>query len=293
MPIREPQQGHAFAAINRSFQFGDLASLIMLETRLTARACQLSYETDLTFFDDKAGVRRPDMAAFRARLDDSSRQMLGARQEAWLAGELQASVAAGRTWQMLGSQVVMAEVIAPDVKAALGEWLTSAVVAALPAEKRAQAGRMEQVFATGSPYNLDAWDGYPAARERVYRMCRQARANPLVLSGDSHAAWANTLLDASGARVGVELGVTSVTSPGICDYVPGLPVNRLIEQANPHIRFVDHGAKGFVRLTLRREEALAELMALSTIQSRTYDLAVQRSYRVSPGSGGEGPVFES
>ena len=37
MPIRDPQSGAAFEAINRSFQWGTLASLIMVETRLLAR----------------------------------------------------------------------------------------------------------------------------------------------------------------------------------------------------------------------------------------------------------------
>ena len=291
MPIREPEPGHAFAAINRAFQFGDLASLIMLETRLTARACQVSYEKDLSFVTDASGHRRLDMASFRARLEDPSRQMLGGRQEAWLAAELQASVAAGKPWQVLGNQVVMAEVLAPDVRSALGPWLSAAVVACLPADKAAQADRMEQVFAAHAPYNLDAWDGYPAARERLYRICREAGASPLVLSGDSHAAWANELLDTAGSRIGVEFGVTSITSPGVCDLVPGLPVNAMLEAANPHVRFVDHGAKGFVRLTLRREEALAELMALSTVQARPYDLSVQRRYRVRSGSAA--PLIES
>ena len=284
MPIREPEQGRAFAAINRTFQFGDLASLIMLETRLTARARQVSYEKDLGFVTEASGRRRPDMTAFRARLNDPARQMLGARQEAWLADEMRASVAAGRPWQVLGNQVVMAEVIAPDVRSALGPWLSAAVVACLPADKAAQADRMEQVFASRAPYNLDAWDGYPAARERLYRICREAGSSPVVLSGDSHAAWANELIDVAGQRIGVEFGVTSVTSPGVNDLVPGLPVNAMLEAANPHVRFVDHGAKGFVRLTLRREEAVAELMALSTVQARPYDLAVQRRYRLRPGS---------
>ncbi|MBX9745745.1 MAG: alkaline phosphatase D family protein, partial [Hyphomonadaceae bacterium] len=47
MPIREPEQGRAFEAINRSFQFGDLFTLIMLETRLLARTQPLDYATDL------------------------------------------------------------------------------------------------------------------------------------------------------------------------------------------------------------------------------------------------------
>ncbi|MGC1303423.1 MAG: alkaline phosphatase D family protein, partial [Caulobacteraceae bacterium] len=43
MPIREPKLGRAAEAIWRSFDFGDLASLTMLETRLTARSYQLEY----------------------------------------------------------------------------------------------------------------------------------------------------------------------------------------------------------------------------------------------------------
>src|SRR5262249_23695157 len=41
MPIREPEAGKAFEAINRSFQFGDLMTLAMLETRLLARRQQI------------------------------------------------------------------------------------------------------------------------------------------------------------------------------------------------------------------------------------------------------------
>lgn len=48
MPIREPQGGLTAAAIYRSFDFGDLASLLMLETRLFARGRQLNYASDLT-----------------------------------------------------------------------------------------------------------------------------------------------------------------------------------------------------------------------------------------------------
>ncbi|HVY84795.1 MAG TPA: alkaline phosphatase D family protein, partial [Caulobacterales bacterium] len=44
MPIREPEPGKAFEAINRSFQFGDLMTLCMVETRLLARSKQVDEE---------------------------------------------------------------------------------------------------------------------------------------------------------------------------------------------------------------------------------------------------------
>ena len=281
MPIREPQAGKAFEAINRSFQFGDLASLIMLESRLVARVHQISYANDVTFRTGSDGRRVPDMDAFRARLDDPSRQMLGTRQEAWLTDELNASVAAGRPWQVLGNQVVMGQVIAPDIKGMLGPAMCDVIMTILPPDQKARAAATADLFAYRTPYNLDAWDGYPAARERVYAACRAARARPIVVSGDSHAFWANDLADAKGQPVGVELGVAGVTSPGICDVVPALPINRFIEDANPSVRFTDHGAKGFVRLTLTRTEAIGELMAVSTVEARPYALKVLKRYRVS------------
>ena len=283
MPIREPKPGRAFEAINRSFQFGDLASLIMVESRLIARAHQISYQADAPMRPGPDGAERPDMAELQARLDDPARQMLGARQEAWLTGELEASVAAGRIWQVLGSQVVMGQVIAPDVKAILGPILSDALISVLPPDHRGSAVSMEDIFAYRMPYNLDAWDGYPAARERVYRALKASGSRPIVVSGDSHAFWANELYDASGEHVAVEIGGTSITSPGICDIVPLLPVNQLIQQANPGtVRFTDHAAKGFILLTLRRDEAVAELMAVSTIESKPFEVTTLKRYRTTP-----------
>ncbi len=294
MPIREPKPGRAFEAINRSFQFGDLASLIMVESRLVARAHQISYQADAPMTPGPDGAVRPDLAVLQSRLEDPARQMLGARQEAWLAGELEVSVASGRTWQVLASQVVMGEVIAPDVKAILGPLLSQALIAVLPPDQRERAVSMADIFAYRLPYNLDAWDGYPAARERVYQAMKASGARPIVVSGDSHAFWANELYDQSGEHVAVEIGGTSITSPGICDIVPLLPVNQLIQDANPGtVRFTDHAAKGFIVLTLRREEAVAELMAVSTVEAKPFDVATLKRYRTTPCPvGGVSPLAE-
>src|SRR4029077_619999 len=67
------------------------------------------------------------------------------------------------------------------------------------------------------PLNTDAWDGYPAARARVYAKMREAGGNTIVLAGDSHSAWANELNDPQG-RIAVEFAGTSITSPSDADY---------------------------------------------------------------------------
>ena len=143
LPIREPAPDRPPEQIWRSFDFGDLASLTMLETRLTARSYQLEYDRPgdipMIVYDasdpaakkpvrDAAETARikatagadgalprpyvlgPDTAAIEAFVADPSRTMMGARQEAWLQETLARS-AARRPWQVIGNEVVMARVL--------------------------------------------------------------------------------------------------------------------------------------------------------------------------------------
>ena len=281
MPIREPQSGRTVEMINRSFQFGDLASLMMVETRLTARAQQLDYAEDLPMVDGK-----PDAAAFKAKWLDPARRLVGPDQLAWLAGELQSSVAAGRTWQILGNQVVMGRVASPDFRAVLGDQKFGELVAGLPAEYQKPVVQLSALGAYGLPYNLDAWDGYPVDRERVLGACKAAGAHALVLAGDSHAFWANELHDAGGALVAAEFGATGVTSPGVGDIIQGVPINQGLEEKNPEVVFTDQSAKGYILLTLTKAEAKAEFMTVSTILSKDYTAGAMRTYTVTPVAGG-------
>ncbi|MEL0253376.1 MAG: alkaline phosphatase D family protein, partial [Novosphingobium sp.] len=94
-----------------------------------------------------------------------------------------------------------------------GDKNFDAMVARLSESYRALVTRAQIAYAQGLPFNLDAWDGYPVARERLYAMLRRIGANPVAFAGDSHAAWANNLHDASGVRIGTEFGSTAITSP--------------------------------------------------------------------------------
>jgi alkaline phosphatase D len=138
------------------------------------------------------------------------------------------------------------------------------------------------------------WDGYPADRQRFYGLVEKARANAIVVSGDSHAFWANELYDApeGGRRAAVEFGATAITSPGDGDYFPGLPLGELFSKRNREVRFCDQSAKGFVRLTLSREAAVGELVAVSTITERSYETRVLKRYRATPGPDGVSALTE-
>ncbi|MGH9314338.1 MAG: alkaline phosphatase D family protein, partial [Vicinamibacterales bacterium] len=98
MPIREDPSTR-LPRIYRSFAFGDLVDLIMLDTRLVDR--------------DEQAERRESIAV----IDDPKRSLLGRAQEAWLFAELAASKRANVTWQLLGQQVMFAPCSLPGANA--------------------------------------------------------------------------------------------------------------------------------------------------------------------------------
>jgi alkaline phosphatase D len=320
MPIREPKPGRAIEAINRSFQFGDLASLIMLESRLTARSYQLEFDRSgdipYTVYDSKDWRTRkplanaalaekiladakagkappnpysigPDVAAVETYIANPERQMLGVRQEQWLAQEVAASVAAGKRWQVIGNQVIMAKMINPNVHLALPADAIAAALDKLPPESRAATEQVLDLLTYPIPFDLDAWNGYPAARERTYRALASApAANPIVLSGDSHAFWVNALHDAAGARVAAEFGTSSITSPSPGDEY-GLQLGDVFTGQNKEVLFCDQRAKGYVLLTLTPAEARAQLIAV-TPHEKPYTAETLATYLLAPATG-EGP----
>jgi alkaline phosphatase D len=275
MPIREPAAGVSLAEAGmRSFHFGDLASLIMVETRLTARDKQLVLKRDLTMTADG----KPDVAAFKAKLNDPSRRMMSPKQEAWIGAEAARSVKAGHAWQVLGNQVVMARLLPFSPK----KELTAEQYAAVPEARRQRLLEQEDTAALGLPTTLDMWDGYPVDRERLYAVLREANARPIVVSGDSHSFWANELHDDAGRLVACEFGTTGVTSPGAGEISPGLDMGTVIARANKEVVFNDQVSKGFVLLTLTREEARGEMVAVSTIVAKDFKTSVVKTFVTRP-----------
>ncbi len=281
MPIREPLGGGF--AINRSFDFGDVASLFMLETRLTARDHQLYAESELPKDPTAAEV-----AGFKQRLADPARKMMSAAQEAWLGRGLAASVKAGTPWQVIGNEVVMARLNTPPVKRFMTPEAYATAKSELSRSGAARLARIEASAALGLPWGTDMWDGYPADRQRFYGLLEKARANAIVVSGDSHAFWANELYDAEtgGKRVAVEFGTAGITSPGPGESIAQFPLGEAFVKFNREVLFNNQTAKGFVLLTLTHAQATAELIAVSSIKDRVFTTKAIANYRVTPGSTG-------
>lgn len=274
MPIRDPRPGQPWAAINRAFEWGDLATLVMVETRLLARSRQVA---------PKGAAPEPaDYAPMMAERALPDRELLGREQAAWVEDRLATSVRAGKPWQVLGNQVVMARVPGPRLDGP--EW--AAALARLPAALRTRLAAARASFAAGLPFNFDSWDGYPAARERLYASFRRAGSRPIVLSGDSHAAWANDLHDDAGRLVAAEFGTTAISSPSYGSVLPG--IGAAIEQAAPEVRFCDQDNKGYLLLTLDRQAARAEFKAVSTVLAKPYDTRVVARWQAS--AAGTAPI---
>jgi len=277
MPIREPKAGALNEAINRSFDFGDLATLTMVETRLLARGEQM------TFADiPKTAEGAPDVAAFEALRLAPDRDLLGERQRQWIGETLSRSKAAGRPWQILGNQVVMAKVKGPDISRMMPPEQVQQMIASLAEDVRPQIEAAIQLFKLGLPFNLDSWDGYPAGRERLYETFAAAGVAPIVLAGDSHAFWVNELHDSAGARRAVEFGTSSISSPSPGDHVGGLPLGVALSAANPEVKFCDQTSKGYVLLNVTRDQVVGELWAVSTIAAKPYELKKVKTFSVSP-----------
>ncbi|KQS51344.1 alkaline phosphatase D family protein [Sphingomonas sp. Leaf198] len=261
MPIRDPKPGQPWAAINRSFEFGDLATLVMVETRLLARSHQV-----VSKGEEITQAEYAPMLAERARTD---RELLGPAQLAWVEKTMATSVAAGKPWQVLGNQVVMAKVAGPDMERQLGPVKFAETMAKLPATWRERLTASIASYRAGLPFGFDSWDGYPPARERLYAAFKRAKSRPIVLSGDSHAAWANDLHDASGKLVAAEFGCTAITSPSYGSLLPG--IGTLIADANKgEVRFCDQDLKGFTLLTLTPEHATGDSVTVSTVFAKPY-----------------------
>lgn len=261
------------------YDVGDLATLYRLDTRLEGREEQFSLEKVL---DGKATPQEMVAALENFRdgaWSDPQRQLLGAAQEQWLADGLAASTARGTTWQVLVQQVLIGKLSSPT---SLIDLLGDSV----PDFVRNRFVAANMASQAGLPLNMDAWDGYPAARERVFKAALEANANLVVLAGDTHNAWAFDLAH-DGAKVGIELGTSSVSSPGFENYLPMIPADTLasaVVQANDELKWADTSQRGYMAVELTPTQATTEFRFMNGIRQRSTQLAMTKRVTTEAGS---------
>lgn len=290
LPVR-PASENDELTIYRSFDFGDLVSLHMLDTRIIGRDEQLTYAN----YTSAAGF---DAARFLADVSATDRTLLGQSQMNWLQSQLAVSSA---TWQVLGQQVLMGRMLLPaemltalsapagsDLATTLGELVTLKlrVQAGDPTLTPQETARIQTVI----PYNLDAWDGYAYEREVIFGLARALDKNLVVLAGDTHNAWANNLKTLAGEPVGVEFATAGVTSPGLESYL-GLPpaampqAEQAIALLVDELQYLNANQRGYLVVTFTEDQARADWRFVSTVKARDYvvDSARGQSLITLPG----------
>lgn len=253
----------------RQYQIGDLATIFLPETRVTAR--DKPFSIDALLKDSSAPVAT--LKAFaETGWRDPARQMLGAEQEKWLFDGLKASVRSGTRWQVAAQQVVMGSLFFP---AAAAGWFPPN--AAPDIARRVQNAQL--AASAGLPISMDTWDGYPAARSRLLAAARSAGANFVSLAGDSHNGWAFDL-KAGGRPAGIEIAGQSVTSPGYESYTVATEDSRTsaLKSAAPSLRWANTRDRGYVSVVMQRDTISAEWHLLETV--RQPSLALKGSHRM-------------
>ena len=312
LPIRPASEGDN-ETIYRAFTFGSLLSLYMLDTRIIARDKQLDYTNYIT------AEGALDTAAFTTDFFSTTRKMIGDTQMAWLQAQMSTSTA---TWQVLGQQVLMGRMNIP------AELLTGlAAIQDDSLDSATQQQAMIQLFAqfeelatiktrmlmgdetlteeeiarvtTVIPYNLDAWDGYFVERETILQMAGTLDKNLVVLSGDTHNSWASdlktfdVLTQTTVDQVGVEFATTSVSSPGMEEYIgitsteTAIQTEQVISLLIDDLQYCNLNNRGLMVVTFTEAAATAEWIHIDNINDETYSILSDRTHtlQVLPGAG--------
>jgi len=211
----------------RAVPIGDLAELILLDTRLVGRDRQAG--------DDEG-----------PSLGDPARSLLGDEQRAWLRERL---LDMTRPWAIVASGVVVNSIELPWPRplASMNRLLPNGYA-----------------MLDGHVMHDDQWDGYPAERERVVSWIVERAAaggRTVLLSGDVHSSWAFTgPTDSTGAPVAVEFTTPAVSSAAMGRaHYPGLW--RMLDRAAnglDHVAWCDVTARGYTILEIGPDEVRSE-----------------------------------
>lgn len=258
MPIREQQNKRK---IFREFKIGKLIQLLMLDTRQYERDKQIQpkdYLSDSGF----------NQASFYSDLNSLDRKLLGKEQLAWIEEKMTAE---DFKWTVMGQQVLMTKLKFPDLSKMLKKEDVPTFLK--PYLK---------FLGLGIPSNLDAWDGYPAERNKFYRLMQKLNKNFISLAGDTHNSWVANLTNDEGTKVGIELGAPSVTSPGITDVLK-IDKKGFVEEIvdiNPELDWMDPSQRGYLSLDFSEDELIATFNFIKELEKIDPSISSAHGFKV-------------
>ncbi|MFK7966585.1 MAG: alkaline phosphatase [Burkholderiaceae bacterium] len=132
----------------------------------------------------------------------------------------------------------------------------------------------------------DGWDGYPGERDAILNvLAKPAVKNPVVLSGDVHAFYANALAPAgdktAASPVATEFACGAITS--------GVPSPRFVNRVKatyPAVRFTHVDKRGYLRLTINESTMKADMIGVETVRTPNAKALTIAAFEVSSGQAG-------
>jgi alkaline phosphatase D len=304
MPIRTQDTANLLK-IYRRFDFGNIFSLHMVDTRIEGRDKQYD-----AYGDADGGITRY-VTALTTR-SDATHRMMSTTQQAWLTNGMAASTA---TWQIMGNQDIMARMWFPAsvlqaqatatvspttanlqaVTTAISNFLTAKGTKAVGGQGAltpTQVALLDKTTNPRLPYNLDSWDGYPLQRETILQTIKAQGKKFITISGDSHNGWFTNLTTLTDEKVGVEFAGSSVTSPGfesaglggLASSLDGTAVVPggfgmglgLVDDLN----YVDTIRRGYLLMTSTATSVKGEYVYVDNIKTTTYVASVGKTITV-------------
>jgi alkaline phosphatase D len=141
-------------------------------------------------------------------------------------------------------------------------------------------------------FNLDQWDGYVAARNRLLEFLEQQQPlNPIVLTGDIHSSWVHDIKrdfnNPDSQTLGTEFVATSISSDFPTAFIE--PVTQALSN-NPHTKFFDGALRGYVRCVLTHKRWQSDYRVVSTIREPEATINTLTSFVVEDGKPGAQPT---
>jgi alkaline phosphatase D len=223
--------------IYRSFQFGNLADLIMLDTRIHGRDKQIDpkVEGEAILFADPA-------------IADPKRTLLGFDQEHWLANELSNSKKHATPWRLLGQQVMMAQLST-----------TKGISLRNSDQWDGYAPARERLFKRLVDHRID--NNIVMSGDIHSSWCNDLTSKPWDMNAYDPVTGKGT--------VAVEFVTPAVSSPGpVTDPVDAANREKSIPSISPHIKYLDFTQRGYSLLDVTRERVQGEVWHVPTVDSR-------------------------
>ena len=241
-----PLDNYPNQQLYRSFSFGNMAELMMLDERLAGRDQPVDSLSD------------PDYAS-------EERSLLGEKQFEWLAERLSSSDA---KWKIIGNQVIFSDLktgIVYGVEKNLDAW------DGYPASKQQVAGAIREnavenvIILSGDTHS--SW-----AFETALNPTEPGQYNPQTAEG----AFAVEFGTPSVSSGNIDERIPTDSAARIAERLKA-------PEYNPHLKYVDLSEHGYLLLTLRADEAKAEWYFIDDIQEPQSGEYLAKAYRVASG----------